>query len=167
MFDGADATADYLTKDAGRTQTVELLKELNDQIHAISNCPNLLDEKFLAQSGEAIKYKLVGFETIASGIENFMRKALQRRIENICSILSLTDLEQTWRDVDIRFTRNLPNSLQPVTVGELMQYKGIISDRTLLELVPFIKDPEEELKRMNEQTQKELELVEFNHEQMD
>lgn len=163
MFDGSDAKAEYLTKDAARTQTVELLTKLNDQIHAISNCPNLLDEKFLAQSGEAIKYKLVGFETTASGIENYMRKALQRRVENICEIMSLTDTEQVWRDVDIRFTRNLPNSLTPTTVSELMQYRGLISDMTLLEMVPFIKDPEREAERVRKQTEEELEMTDFGH----
>lgn len=43
-----------------------------------------------------------------------------------------------------------------------MQYKGLVSDETLLELVPFIKNPEDELKRMDEQTQKELDM-EFGH----
>lgn len=165
MFDDASATADYLTKDSARTQTIELLKELNDQIHAISNCPNLLDEKFLAQSGEAIKYKLVSFETTASGIENNMRKALQRRVENISEIMSLTSDDQVWRDVDIRFTRNLPNSLTPTTVSELMQYKGLVSDRTLLEMVPFIKDPEAELKRVKEEQQEEIDLYEYGHQE--
>ena len=49
-----------------------------------------------------------------------------------------------------------------MTVSELMQYKGLVSDETLLELVPFIKNPEDELKRMDEQTQKELDM-EFGH----
>ena len=48
----------------------------------------------MAQSGEAIKYKLVGFENQAANIENAMRKALQRRIELIAGILSLTNEEQ-------------------------------------------------------------------------
>jgi hypothetical protein len=45
-----------------------------------------------------------------------------------------------------------------------MQYKGLVSDATLLELVPFINDPEKELKKMDEQTQKELAQMEFGHE---
>lgn len=54
--------------------------------------------------------------------------------------------------------------MTPITVAELMQYKGLVSDATLLELVPFINDPEEELKKMDEQTQKELAQMEFGHE---
>ena len=49
-----------------------------------------------------------------------------------------------------------------MTVSELMQYKGLISDKTLLELVPFIKNPDDELERVNEETQKELDM-EFGH----
>ena len=158
-----DADAKYLTKDASSTQIEFLLKTLDDQIHTISCSPNFNDEKFLAQSGEALKYKLIGLENRSTNIENQMRKALQRRIELIASIMSLTDTEEVWRDVDIRFTRNIPNSLSPTTVSELMQYKGLVSNITLLEMVPFVKDPEEELTRVDEETQKELEMTEFGH----
>ena len=159
----SDASVEYLTKDETKAQTMELLEVLRRNIFNISNCPDFQDEKFMAQSGEAIKYKLVGFENIAAGIETYMRKALQRRIELISSILHLTLDEQEWRDVDIRFTRNLPSNLMPITVSELMQYKGLVSDETLLGLVPFIKDPLDELKKVDEQEQKELEMVEFGH----
>ena len=151
-----DADANYLTKDVSNEQLEYLLKIANDQIHKIANSPDFTDEKFMAQSGEAIKYKLVGFETAASEIENNMRKALQRRIELIAGILSLVTEEQQWRDVQIIFTRNIPNSLSPTKVQDLVAYKGIVSDETLLTLVPFIQDPEEEYAK--KQVQDELEL---------
>lgn len=153
-----DADAFYVTKDANHEQLKNLMDTIKQHIHTLSNAPDFTDESFMAQSGEAIKYKLVGLETAASNIENNMRKALQRRVELITSILRLTDTEDIWRDVQIRFSRNLPNSLTPITVSELMQYKGLVSDKTLLELVPFIKDPDEELKKLDEQTQKELDM---------
>lgn len=97
-----------------------------------------------------------------------MRKALQRRIELITEILKLTDAEEVWRDVDIRFTRNLPSSLTPTTPQELMTYKGLVSDRTLLEMVPFVKDVDKELQRLEEEQIGELNRLEFGHyEQMD
>lgn len=156
-----DADADYLTKNINNTQIEYLLKTVDEQIHTIANSPNFSDEKFLAQSGEAIKYKLVGFENQASNIENTMRRALQRRIELICNILSLTSEEEQWRDVMIKFTRNLPNSLTPNNPTDLMQYRGLVSSETLLGLIPFVKDVEEELIKIKEQKEENMDLYDF------
>ena len=152
----SDADAQYLTKDIKNEAFQYLVDTLHKQIHKISLSPDFTDPNFMAQSGEAIKYKLTGFETAASTIENNMLKALQRRIELICSIFSLTDDEQQWRDVQISFTRNLPNSLTPMTVSELTAYKSLVSDETLLSLVAFVKDVDDEMEKMDKQTEKEL-----------
>lgn len=151
-----DASAEYLTKDINNDQFEYMLDQIHKQIFRISLAPDMQDERFLAQSGEAIKYKLTGFENASSGIVAYMTKALQRRIELICSILKLTDDSETWRDVKIHFTRNLPNSLTPMTVQELNQYKGLVSDETLLGLVPFVDDVDKEMNRVDEQKQAEL-----------
>lgn len=156
-----DAAAEYLTKNINNTQIEYLLQTTNDQIYKIANSPDFTDEKFMAQSGEAIKYKLVGFENQAANIENAMRKALQRRIELIAGILSLTNEEHAWRDVSIKFTRNLPNSLTPNTPSDLMQYKGLVSDKTLLEQIPFVKDAEEEIEEVKKQTEENMSLYNF------
>lgn len=103
-----DAEASYLTKSVSDTQIENMLKNINDTIHKISNSPDFTEDTFMSQSGVAIKYKLIGFENVASNIVANMTKALQRRIELICSILSLTDGETKWRDIQIVFTRNLP-----------------------------------------------------------
>jgi SPP1 family phage portal protein len=92
-----------------------MLKNINDTIHKIANSPDFNDEKLLAQSGIAMRYKLVGFENVASSIVANMTKALQRRIELITEIIHLTGGEEIWRDVNIVFTRNLPiNTVEAV-----------------------------------------------------
>lgn len=162
-----DADAAYLTKDISNTQITFLVDKLNDQIHKIANSPDFNDEKFMAQSGEAIKYKLVGFENQAANIENAMKKALQRRIELICGILSLTNEEQQWRDVVIKFTRNLPNSLTPNNPNDLMQYKGLVSDETLLGLVPFVQDVQDEMNKVKEQKEENMDLYDFGNNEVE
>lgn len=157
-----DADAKYLTKDITNTQIEYLLNTTNDQIHKIANAPDFTDEKFLAQSGIALRYKLIGFENQAAAIESCMRKALQRRIELISEILKLTDQEEQWRDVSIKFTRNLPNNLIPSDPSDLMEYKGLVSDRTLLEQIPFVKNVDEELEEVKKQTEDNMSLYNFN-----
>lgn len=159
-----DADASYLTKSISDTALQDILKLADDQIHTISNSPNFNDEKFMSQSGIAMRYKLVGFETTASAIENAMRKALQKRIELICSVLSIVSGEQVWRDVEIVFTRNLPLSLDPSTPDELMKYKGLVSDETLLAQIPFVNDVDEEMKKVKKQNEENMSLYQFEGE---
>lgn len=156
----SDASAEYLTKSISDTQIANMLQNSNDQIHKLSNSPDFNDEKFMAQSGVAMRYKLLGLENEASNIETSMRKALTRRIELISAILTKTDGESIWRDIDIRFTRNLPLSLDPnnMTIQDINSLRGLVSDETLIGLLPFIKNIEEELKRLQEEKEANIDL---------
>lgn len=162
-----DCSAEYLTKQINDQQVQNLMVNIKDNIHKISNCPDFTDEKFMAQSGVAIRYKLVGLENAASNIESNMRKALQRRIELISAILSLTDTERLWREVDIKFTRNLPTDLSD-TVQLVNSLRGLVSDRTLLSLLPFISDVDAELEAIKKEKEENMELFDFHdHNEID
>lgn len=148
----SDADASYLTKNISDTQIENMLANINDSIHKIANSPDFNDEKLLAQSGIAMRYKLVGFENASSAIEAEMRKALQRRIELICAIANLKGSESVWRDVKITFTRNLPTNLTE-TAQVVNSLRGLVSDQTLLSLLPFITDTQAEMDRLAEEKQ--------------
>ena len=152
-----DADASYLTKNISDTQISNMLENVNQQIHKIAASPDFSDEKFMAQSGIAMRYKLVGFENNASNIETHMKKALQRRIELISSIINLVDGESLWREVTIRFTRNLPTDLSD-TVNIVNSLRGLVSDETLLGLLPFVDDVNKELEKIKKQKEENMEL---------
>lgn len=157
----ADAEASYLTKSVSDTQIENMLKNINDTIHKIANSPDFNDEKLMAQSGIAMRYKLVGFENVSSNIVANMTKALQKRIELICSILHLTGSDNTWRDVHIVFTRNLPENITE-TAQVINQLRGIVSDKTLISLLPFIKDVDAEVEQLQEQKEANMDMYGFN-----
>lgn len=156
-----DAEASYLTKSVSDTQIENMLKNINDTIHKISNSPDFTEDTFMSQSGVAIKYKLIGFENVASNIVANMTKALQRRIELICSILSLTDGETKWRDIQIVFTRNLPQNITD-TAQAINQLRGIVSDKTLISLLPFIKDVDAEVKQLQKEKEANMSMYGFD-----
>ena len=158
----ADADASYLTKSIGDTQIQNMLQNVNDQIHKISASPDFNDDKFMAQSGIAMRYKLVGFENRASAIESNMKKALQRRLELISAILGLigSTEETLWREAQITFTRNLPADLTQ-TVQIVNQLRGIVSQETLLTLLPFVQDVDEEMERVRAEKEESMELYNF------
>lgn len=156
----AEDSAEYLTKNISDTQIQNMLQNINDQIHKMSNSPDFNDEKLMAQSGIAMKYKLIGFENVSSAIVANMTKALQKRIELICEVLNLTDGVAMWRDIKITFTRNLPeNTLE--TAQMVNQLRGLVSDETLLSQIPFITNPTEEVERVKEQKQLNVDLYSF------
>lgn len=158
---GVDPDASFLNKNISDTQIENMLTNIDEQIHKISNSPDFTDEAFGTSSGVAMKYKLVGFENTAGAIAANMTKALQKRLELICEILNLTSGEQMWRDVEITFTRNLPVDLAE-TANLVNTLKGTVSDRTLLSLLPFVSDIDKELEMVEESKLRNMELYSFS-----
>ena len=155
------AKAQYLIKQSNDTQITNMLENIKKNIFKVTCTPDMSDENFMAQSGVAIKYKLVGFENRASAIVTNFTKAIQRRIELICNILHLKAFDTVWRDVNINFVRNLPADLTE-TINLVNSLKGTVSDATLLSQIPFITDVQSEIKAVQEQKEKETSLYSFN-----
>lgn len=157
----SDASAEWCVKNANDTQIVNILDNIKKNIFKITACPDMADETFLAQSGTALAYKLVGFENVASSIVANFKKAIQRRIELICNILNIKASDTVWRDITINFVRNLP-----VNLTELIQLvnnlKGTVSDATLLAQLPFITDVNDELEKIQKEKKENIAIYSFD-----
>lgn len=154
-----NAEASYLSKSINDTQIENMLKNINDTIHKIANSPDFSQESFGTSSGIALRFRLLGFENTAGAIVKNMTKALQKRIELICSILSLTSGDDSllWRDVDIAFTRNLP--IDSSDAAEMVnKLNGIVSKKTLLTQLPFISDPVKEIEQIENENKNDEEV---------
>jgi SPP1 family phage portal protein len=156
----SDADISYLTKNINDTQIQNMLVDINNNIHKIANCPDFSQESFGTTSGIALRYRLLGFENVASSIEANMRKALQKRIELITTILNLKGGDAVWRDINIQFTRNLPVNIEE-TSNIVNSLRGLVSDETLLSLLPFVSDPAEELERLKAQQEANMSMYSF------
>lgn len=148
------AKASWLTKNANDAQVENMLKRIHDSIYRIAACVDFGSETFTGgvSSGIAIQFKLSGMETRCGKIEAEMRKALQRRVEIIAGIASLSLGEEVWRDIQIEFKRNVPAD-EANLINSVMSLKGLVSDETLLAQLPFISDPAAELERVKKQRQ--------------
>lgn len=151
IIDG-ESDVSYLTKNISDTQIQNLLDNINSSIHTVSNSPDFSSEEFNngVSSGIALQFKLVGFNNIASNIEARFRKALQKRISLINTILELVDTDAC--PVEISFKHNLPTSILD-TVNMVNSLRGLVSDETLLSQIPFIKDVTQELERIEKQNE--------------
>lgn len=162
------AKASWLTKSANDAQVENILKRIHDSIYRIAQCPDFSSESFVGgvSSGVAIRYRLTGMETRAGKIEAEMKKALQRRIEVICGVVSLSLGEEVFRDINIQFKRNIPED--EASIANLVNsLKGTVSDATLLSLLPFVTDVNAELEAVNEQKQTNMSLYNFGNMEID
>lgn len=148
-LDNTDDEVSFISPAQIATDTSVRLKDIDEQIHKISNSPDFTDDAFGTSSGIAMQYKLLGFENTAGAIAANMTKTLQKRLELLCEILSKVSGDTMWRDVEITFTRNLP--FDYTTISALIaQLKGTVSDKTLLSLLPFVSDVDKELEMVKE-----------------
>lgn len=159
----ADGDASFLVKSMADAQTQERLDKIEEKIYKIANCVDFYNTDFItsASSGTALRYRLMGMENNASTIESAFRKGVQKRVELIYSILSMTEGEDLWRDVEIVFTRNIPDLTTPQTPQEIMAYRNFVSDKTLLGLLNFVESPEEEIAEVQKQMANSMSLYGF------
>ena len=161
--DGANAS--WLTKAANDAQIENLLKRIHESIYRTAACPDFSSESFVGgvSSGIAIRYRLTGMETRAGKICAEMKKALQRRVEIICSIASLKLGEEVFRDIRIDCRRNIPEDLT-TTITMINNLKGTVSDATLLSQIPFVSDVNAEIEAVQKQKQENMQLYNFDTE---
>ena len=149
----------WLTKDIQDTQVKDNLDRLQELIYKIAQCPDFSSDLFLGgvSSGVAIKYRMTIMETRAAPIVAAMKKALQRRIEILCGFVSLMLGEEVYRDIKINFERNIPTDLTALA-SCVSQLEGIVSDETLLSTLPFVDNPKEEVEKVKEQKESQMDL---------
>lgn len=157
------AKAAWLTKNANDAQVENIRKCLHESIYRIAACPDFSSESFVGgvSSGVAIQYRLTGMETRAGKIEARMKQALHRRIEIICGIASLKLGEDSFTDIDIDFSRNIPEDTTAI-IAMINSLKGTVSDATLLSQLPFISDVNAELELIEEQKAANMAMYNFS-----
>ena len=116
------------------------------------------DENFAGQtSGEAMKYKLFGLEQRTAIKEGLFRKGLVRRYKLVGEIMGVNrEIDKdNLKDLVFTFTRNLPKSI----TEEMQMYMsagGEISQQTLMSLVSFIDNPQDEVKRIQSEEEEKV-----------
>lgn len=161
-IDGAvkegNVDASYIYKQYDVAGAEAYKNRLSENIHMLTHTPNLSDENFSGnQSGEAMKYKLFGLEQKSTIKESHFRKGLSRRYKLIEVMLKLHNqitADTTLKDLTYTFNRNLPRS-RTEELNLFLQAGGTLSQQTLLGMMSFIDDPEQELKRIEDERQRE------------
>ena len=155
LEDGGDVG--WILKTVDDTALENYKNRLREDIHLGANVPNMTDEAFGGNlSGVAVSYKLWGLEQICAIKERKFKRALQRRIELITHVLNLLGHNYDYRDLDMQFRRNKPQNIleQSQIIGNL---SSMLPKETLLQLLPVVDNPKEELEKLEEEKQEGVE----------
>lgn len=145
-FADSQAKAEYLIKNINDTALENYKNRLDQDILRFASVVDMTDENFASNlSGIAIKYKLMSMEHLTGIKESKFKKGLMRRIELASTILAIkTNSLLTYTEIKPVFTRNIPANESEI-VSMVKQLYGILSDETLLSLLPFVENAKEEI----------------------
>lgn len=155
LEDGGDV--DWLLKTIDDTALENYKNRLREDIHTGANVPHMCDEAFGGNlSGVAISYKLWGLEQICSIKERKFKKGIQRRIELITNILNIMGHSFDYRDITPKFRRNRPqNDMETAQIVTMLA--NDLSRETRLQLMPGVENVQDELRKLEEEKNKEQE----------
>jgi len=147
----AAGSIEWVIKEIQDTATENYKKRIQEDLHRFSKTPNLTDESFAGNlSGIALSYKLLGMEWTAATKERQFKLALQRRMMLINKILKIKGKEYDYREIQIKFTRSIPQNVAEI-VEMLIKTYGKISEETFLAQLPFIESPADEIIRLDKE----------------
>jgi len=150
LTEGSDLS--FLTRQSDQQGDQLLTESIAKDIHKFSYIPDLTDEHFAANvSGVAMQFKLWGLMQLMKKKERYIKEGLRYRIKLFSVILAITGKKPVdVENVTITITRNLPKNLVELAqvIGNL---SGICSNETLAAQLPFVEDPEKEVKKAAEE----------------
>lgn len=150
---------EYLSKTFHESDVELLRNSIISDIHKISKVPNLTDENFAGNSsGIAMKYKLLGLEQLAQTKEGYYRIGLKERIKLYSNILNIKKINVDVDNIEITFTRSLPANETEIA-SLVMNLKDIVSQETLLSLLPFVNDIQAEIERVQAQKKESISMA--------
>lgn len=150
--------AEYMTRTFDEAGVEILKKAIEQDIHKFSHIPCMTDESFGGNvSGVAMEFKLLGMENITKIKTRYYKKGLRKRLRIFCNYLSV------YKNINIDpvgitpiFTRAMPKNLLEISqiVANLW---GKVGKKTLLSQIPFVDNPDEELKTVEKEAEEALE----------
>jgi SPP1 family phage portal protein len=132
-----EADARWLTKDANNEHIMALKDHITRRIRELGCIPDV-ENWGSQQSGEALKFKLIMSEIIASKQERAVFKGIQRRLELLYNIFKMTNKDLgEYTDTTPEFTRNFimmsaDDALKVKQADIQLVSAGLMSDETFM-----------------------------------
>ena len=144
--------AEFVVKNLNHEALAQLESNLRRSILELSMTPDLSDERFAGNaSGVAMQYKLWGIEQVRLAKERSFLDGLHRLLTALSGGFALLGMPVALEQGQVTFYKNLPQD-HTALASTLLSLSPLLSKRTILEQLPWVKDAEEELRRKAEET---------------
>ena len=146
--------AEFVVKDLNHEALGQLENNLRRSILQLSMTPDLSDDSFAGNtSGVALQYKLWGIEQVRAAKERSFTPGLKALLAALSGGLSTLGTPADLTSGRPTFYKNLPQD-QAAQAEALLKLSPVLSRRTILEHLPWVADPEEELRRIEKEEQR-------------
>lgn len=155
--DKADGDIDWLIKNINDTASENHKKTCLDLALMISGVPNVTDQGFTdADNASALEKKFFPLDQVLQQADKLFKKELLRMWEMITSRINLKKSTNfDFRDIEIILTRNLPQNNKEI-IETWLKLRGLLSDKTVIEHLPYELDSESELAEIDNQEETKM-----------
>lgn len=148
---------DWVTKDINDTASENHKKTCLDMALMISGVPNVTDQGFTnADNSSALEKKFFPLEQVLQQADHLFKAELLRMWRMITErINTKKNKEYDFRDIEIILVRNLPTDTESI-VNSWLKLRGLLSDKTVIDHLPYDLDSEAELAEIDLQNQENI-----------
>ena len=164
IFQENGSKAEWLIKNINDTATENYKNRLDRDIHKFAMVPPMTDENFAGNvSGEAMKYKLLGLETLTGFKEQSFRMGLARRNELIANTLSFKNQvinknlpTYDYTVIEPVFTRNIPKNNKELVEMFNNLAQDVSHETRLTLLSDIVPDPKAEIEKLKKEEEQDI-----------
>lgn len=153
-----DGDIAWVIKDINDTASENHKKTCLDTALMISGVPNVTDQGFTnADNASALEKKFFPLEQVLQQADHLFKQELLRMWEMITDRINLKkNKEYDFRDIEVILVRNLPTDTESV-VNAWLKLRGLLSDKTVIDHLPYDLDSEAEIAEMDAQNEANME----------
>lgn len=144
------AKVGYVTKDINKDFNEYHLNQLKKLYYTVTKSIDFNDEVFKSNSsGEARKWQIIALEAKTNTKEQYFKEGLKEVAETMAAFIKFKDkLEVDVSKIVFTFSRSLPTDIGYLAEA-LPKLAPYVSKRTIINQIPFVKDPDYEADMMN------------------
>lgn len=144
------ARVGYVTKDINKDFNEYHLNQLKKLYYTVTKSIDFNDEVFKSNSsGEARKWQIIALEAKTNTKEQYFKEGLKEVAETMAAFIKFNDkLEVDVSKIVFTFSRSLPTDIGYLAEA-LPKLAPYVSKRTIINQIPFVKDPDYEVDMMN------------------
>ncbi|KAF6616189.1 phage portal protein [Paenibacillus polymyxa] len=150
----AGGKVSWLTKEINDSFVKNELDNIERKIFDMMDQVNFNENWASNTSSLALRNKLLNLENRVAMREALMEKAIKQRLRNFFAFLHIKEgVQYDYRDIAVKFTRNLPTDLVGMA-DVIVKLKEVVSQETLLTLLPFVENPKLEFNKFHAEQQR-------------